>query len=428
MEDDTAFSLLKQRSIGSSRAVFDQPAPLGAAPQSPRKARSLYIHIPFCSHKCHYCDFYSIVDRQDRQAVFTDRLVRELSAQAPFAGPIETIFVGGGTPSLLAVPLWGRLLNALGDLYDLSPITSGLGEFTVECNPESVTAELAHTLVQGGVTRASMGAQSFNPRHLKALERLHNPEKVPAALDILRAAGIGRTSIDLIYAIPDQSLGDFDHDLRAALALPIEHISAYALTYEPGTAMTARLHRGEFQQAPDETEAQMYHHALAKLRDAGFERYEVSNHANSTPDHDARCRHNLAYWRQEDWLAAGPSASGHFRGQRWKNTPRLDDYLSLEDQGFAPLCDFEPFDARRELMDLLMTSVRLAEGVDAQSALAKAQQWDRQDELRRAAVMCADQGWVRDGNSDRWRLTDEGYLFADRVARELLGALIIDDD
>lgn len=429
MADNTAFSLLKQRSIGSSRQVFEQKHPAHRPPEGVTVPGSLYIHIPFCSHKCHYCDFYSIVDRQDRQAQFTDRLVRELIAQAPFARSraLETIFVGGGTPSLLEPSLWLKLLKAIDDHFDLSLIRSGRGEFSVECNPESVTPELASVLVGGGVTRASLGAQSFNPKHLKSLERLHNPQKVPTAIEMLRSAGITRTSIDLIYAIPQQTLSDWDDDLQAALSLPIEHISAYALTYEPGTAMTARLHRGEFDQAPDETEAQMYHHAIETLRSRGFERYEVSNHARTIDNHDTRCAHNLAYWRQHDWLAVGPSASGHYRGQRWKNTPRLDDYLSKDDGGFAPVCDYEPGDERRELMDLLMTTIRLSEGVDAEGAISKAQSLGRADDLRRAATMAADQGWIADAGGERWRLTDEGFLFTDRVAREFIGALMLDD-
>ncbi|MEZ6163855.1 MAG: coproporphyrinogen-III oxidase family protein [Phycisphaerales bacterium] len=249
MADDTAFSLLKQRSIGSSRAVFRPRAPTQVPEIHAPPPRSLYIHIPFCTHKCHYCDFYSIVDTRDRQDAFVSRLVRELQAQAPFAtDPLHTIFVGGGTPSLLRPDLWQKLLKAMRTHLDLSMILSGEGEFSVECNPETVTDELAAVLQEGGVNRASLGAQSFNQTHLKTLERWHNPEKVQSAIETLRAAGITRCSLDLIYAIPGQSMDEWDRDLRTALAMPIEHLSAYALTFEPGTAMTARLVRGEFTQ------------------------------------------------------------------------------------------------------------------------------------------------------------------------------------
>ena len=249
----------------------------------------------------------------------------------------------------------------LDQLFDLSAIRDGSGEFSIENNPESVSQELADTYAQGGVNRISMGAQSFNPKHLQSLDRIHDPEKVPVAIEYFLSAGIKRISLDLIYAIPDQTVEDWDTDLRTALAMPIEHLSAYGLTYEPGTKMTALLARGKFNKMPDEIEVQMYQHGLKTLRAHGFERYEVSNHAKP----GAECRHNLSYWRSENWLVAGPSASGHFNGTRWKNTPRLDDYLKIDENGFAPICDLEPPDPRRELMDILMTSVRLSEGVDA---------------------------------------------------------------
>ncbi len=425
MADDTAFSLLKQRSTGSSRAVFLHEHPPTLPNNQVTGPRSLYIHIPFCSHKCHYCDFYSIVDKRDRQDAFASRLVRELRAQAPFAQnqPLTSIFVGGGTPSLMRPGLWVQLLEALHDQFDMSLIGCGKGEFSVECNPETVTPELAAVLRAGSVNRASLGGQSFNTKHLKTLERWHDPEKVPVAIELLQSAGITRCSLDLIYAIPDQTMDEWDRDLRTALALPIEHLSAYGLTFEPGTAMTARLARGEFTQTPDDLEADMYRHALSVLKEHGLHRYEVSNHARP----GASCAHNLAYWRQDDWLAVGPSASGHFRGHRWKNTPRLDDYLGMDDEGFAPLCDHEPPDDRRELMDLLMTTIRLSEGVDATRALARADPLSAADKLQRAAIMVADQGWISDAHAERWVLSDDGFLFADRVAREFIGALIIDD-
>lgn len=424
MADNTAFSLIKQRSIGSSREVFLTQSSPATDPQAHPAPTSLYIHIPFCAHKCHYCDFYSIVDTRDRQQAFANRLVRELAAQAKLAhNPITSIFVGGGTPSLLRVDLWEKLLTAINDLLDLSKVHEGAAEFTVECNPESVTPQLAQALREGGVNRASIGAQSFNPKHLKTLERLHDPQKVPTAIETLRQAGINRCSVDLIYAVPTQTMDEWDQDLRTALALPIEHLSAYALTYEPGTAMTARRARGEFTQTPDEVEADMYLHTVRTLREHGFERYEVSNHARP----NQQCAHNLAYWRQDDWLAIGPSAAGHFRGHRWKNTPRLDDYLTHDDDGFAPVCDHEPPDPRRELMDLLMTAIRLSEGVDAAHALKAAGALGHEQDLQLAAISCADMGWLRSAHADRWTLTDEGFLFADRVAREFIGALIPSD-
>ncbi|MFG0307013.1 MAG: radical SAM family heme chaperone HemW [Phycisphaerales bacterium JB040] len=409
MRHDTDSTPLRQFPGDSARTF------LGAG--RPGAARSLYIHVPFCFHKCHYCDFYSIVDTRDRQEAFTDRLIRELIAIAPLAGdPLWTVFVGGGTPTLLRTDLWERLLDTLHRHWAISPET----EFTVECNPETATPELFGVLAGGGVNRISVGAQSFDPAHLKTLERWHDPASVGRALELAREAGIGRRSIDLIYAIPGQTTDELASDLRTALALPVDHLSAYALTYEPGTAMTARLERGLVHATPDDLEARMLSQVLETVRSHGFERYEVSNFALP----GAECRHNLAYWRQDNWLAAGPSASGHLDGRRWKNTPRLDTYLGFDDAGFAPIVDHETPDAARNLAERIMTGIRLHEGLDAPGLLqdASAIGPGASDRLRRQAERHRSNGWLEE-TGPRWRLTDAGYLFADRVAGDLMHAL-----
>jgi oxygen-independent coproporphyrinogen-3 oxidase len=206
----------------------------------------LYLHVPFCFHKCHYCDFYSIVDTRDRQGEFTKRLIAEVRAlaKATQRPRLATIFVGGGTPSLLAVGLWQELLAALAEAFELS----GLVEFTVECNPETVSAELMAVLAAGGVNRVSIGAQSFHAQHLKTLERWHDPANVFKAVELARAVGIARQSMDLIFAIPGQTMTEWDADSKAALGAGTTHLSCYALTYEPNTAMTARMKSGKITQ------------------------------------------------------------------------------------------------------------------------------------------------------------------------------------
>ena len=380
--------------------------------------------MPFCFHKCHYCDFYSIVDTRDRQDAFAARLIRELNALAPLAAgaPLSTIFVGGGTPSLLRPGLWRMLLERLNELFDLSAIRAGLpmGEFTVECNPETVTAELAETLRAGGVTRVSMGAQSFVPRHLKTLERWHDPASVTRALEVVRRAGIGRQSIDLIYGVPGQTLDEWRHDVRTAVSLGTEHLSCYSLTYEPNTAMTARLKRGEFSPIDDDTDYQMHLEAEAVAAETGMRRYEVSNFALP----GAECRHNLAYWRQEQWLAAGPSASAHAGGHRWKNTARLDDYLSIDDEGFAPISEHEPPDDRRALVERLMTGVRISEGLPESEVLALASRLgpDVESAVAYAAERLRNRGLLA-VQSGRWAPTANGMLVADAIALEFLEAI-----
>lgn len=416
------FSLPVRQPTASPSATASIDAGTVLTPAAGRMTpTALYIHVPFCFHKCHYCDFYSIVDTRDRQAEFTDRLIAELAGLAQIASsptapvPLQSIFVGGGTPSLLAVPLWSKLLQQLNRSFALNGC-----EFTVECNPETVTTELFDTLVAGGVNRVSIGAQSFNPENLKILERWHDPANVPKALDLARAAGISRQSIDLIYAIPGQSLAEWEHDLRTGLALGTSHISCYSLTYEPNTAMTARLKKGEFTPIDEDTDADMFESTLRLCRAAGLDRYEVSNFARPGDE----CRHNLAYWTQHNWLAAGPSASAHINGIRYKNSPRLDDYLTRHRDGFSTVLDVELPDPRRAVRERLMTGLRLRGGIDATelrtlceavSAHAREPLWDR---LHHEAKRFVGSGHLV--TDSRWQLTDSGFLIADFIAAELM--------
>ncbi|MFG0241498.1 MAG: radical SAM family heme chaperone HemW [Phycisphaerales bacterium JB054] len=472
-----------------------------AADPAHAPVRHLYIHVPFCFHKCHYCDFYSLVDTRDRQQPFTDRLRRELDALAPLARgePLRSIFVGGGTPTLLRPDLWQQLLDTLDSAFDLSAVRAGTAEFSVECNPETATPELFDTLRAGGVNRLSMGAQSFDPKHLKTLERWHDPASVERAVGLARDAGISRTSIDLIFAIPGQTLPEWEADLDRAFALGTTHLSCYALTYEPNTAMTARLKRGDFAPTDEDLEADMYERTVERCAAAGLGRYEVSNFA--APGHE--CAHNLAYWRQASWLAAGPSASSNLRtaspepeqpdvhlpqpgagafqppqsgagafqppqsgaeafqppspgertfqppvpgrtafqpagtaertfrpsntntpppaSWRWKNQPRLDDYLNRDDHGHPHAVDIEHPDATRFLGETLMTGVRLREGLDLERVLRSFDETTAAA-VRDVAAAQIDRGTLlQDGN--RIRPTDSGFLVADGIAREFLGVL-----
>jgi oxygen-independent coproporphyrinogen-3 oxidase len=419
------------------RGTSGRPSAAAALGHGHPPALSLYIHVPFCFHKCHYCDFYSIVDSRDRQREFTRRLVDELAFLAPHAGgrPLATIFVGGGTPTLLRVDLWRELLSALRGLFDLSafvPPTAARagaaagvrGEFTVECNPETATAELMGALAEGGVNRLSIGAQSFEPRHLRTLERWHDPANVARALELAAASGIERRSIDLIFGIPGQTLAEWERDLAAALSLGLDHLSCYALTYEPNTAMTARLRAGDFARIDEDLEADMYQAAVERLRAAGLGRYEVSNFAR--PGHE--CRHNLAYWRQEQWLAAGPSASGHAwagedragGGYRWRNVPRLGDYLGSA--GPSPVVDLECPDRARALRERVMTGLRTAEGVDGAEVLRAAEPLGCEQPVAAAVDALRARGWLAP-HADRWRLTDAGFLMADAAAGEVMAAI-----
>ena len=418
--DDNRIPLLQQRPTPANFQAH--PLRTGGAGTLRGNVRSLYLHVPFCSHKCHYCDFYSLVDTQDRQEAFVERLIRELHGLSPFAaqGPLRTVFVGGGTPSLLRMDLWERLLETVADRFDLSEIQQGRGEFTVECNPESVTPELLEALRAGGVDRISMGAQSFHASHLKTLERLHNPATVRPAIQMARDAGFDRLSVDLIFGVPGQTLDEWRSDLDSALALGTEHLSCYNLTYEKGTAMTARLNRGEFSPADEDVEVDMYELTVEHLAAAGLRRYEISNYSKP----GCESRHNLAYWRQEEWLAAGPSASGHVAGWRWKNVARLDDYLRASPDGLPEVADAEAPDAARATRERMWTGLRLWEGLDAVSTLEEVRTFDPRaaERLRAAANKARDQG-VLDEMDGRWVLNKRGMLVADSIVVDFMAAL-----
>jgi len=386
---------------GESAAV---PAPV----QGGKSIRGLYLHVPFCFHRCHYCDFYSVVERPEQadaaQADFTAALAREIADRAARLSPRpDTVFVGGGTPTLLTPPHWRTLLGAL----QAGRLLAGVDEFTVEANPETVTAELADVLAEGGVTRASIGAQSFNPRHLKTLERWHEPANVSRSVNRFRDAGIERLNLDLIFAIPGQTLDDFAADLDAAIGLGVEHLSCYALTFEPNTAMTTRLGQGRITRTPEDLEAAMYELAMDRLADAGFEHYEISAWARP----GTQSRHNLHYWRDDDYLGLGPGAASHVAGMRWKNKPHLGQYVAASPG--HPVVDVESLDERGRAGEALMMGLRLREGVDTawlETAFA-----DRSDDLS----MLHESGLLERAGQ-RTRLTRRGLLVADSVLARLI--------
>jgi len=404
----------------------------------PVRMRGLYVHVPFCFHKCHYCDFYSFVETSGREGAYVDRLLVEARAWADVvsggagveelsgvgdsgdasdirgagddaASALETLFVGGGTPTLLEPALLARLLDGLRHIFRWRDDA----EWTVEANPETVTDEIARTLLDAGVNRVSIGCQSFDPGLLKALERWHEPASVARAVERLRAAGLTDLNLDLIFAIPGETLDQWQRDLDQALALKPSHLSCYGLVYEPNTALTKRRDMGQVTPTEDDLEAAMYEHTRERLAHAGFEQYEISNWARPR----RRCQHNELYWNDADWLALGPSASGHAGRLRWKNAPRLGDWLDRAP--FSPLGHAEVVTDRQRSGERFMLGLRRNEGLplhEVERLLA----CGSDAPLRRAAIdrACIEGLLQRDG--DRLRLTDRGLLLADSVLSQLI--------
>jgi oxygen-independent coproporphyrinogen-3 oxidase len=377
----------------------------------------LYVHVPFCFHKCHYCDFYSITRQSsERMTRFVDLLLIEANLwtapDAPRVRP-RTIFFGGGTPSLLPLEQMRRLVRGLRERFDFSD----LSEFTVEVNPATASSDYCAMLRECGVDRLSFGAQSFNTDELHALERHHDPDDVPRSVELARAAGFQRLNIDLIYAIPGQSLESWRASLEAAVALRTNHLSCYGLTYEPNTPMGVKKRLGLVRAADETLELEMLHHTRRRLRDAGIPPYEISNYAAP----GGECRHNLLYWTGGNYAGLGPSAASHVEGHRFRNRPHLGEW----ERGIAsrelPAIEYEVLDARRRAAELVMLMLRLARPIEFDDYAARtgfdarALFSDPIDRLARA-------GLLRVGNGG-FALTERGVDVADAVASEFLGAV-----
>lgn len=289
-------------------------------PTSAEPCRSIYVHLPFCRTRCGYCDFYVQLFNPGAVTPLVDALLAELAAyQARVPLAVDTLFVGGGTPTVLPPAELARVLAALRST--VAPDAEL--EFTVEANPATVTDVVARVLVDHGVNRVSLGAQSFEPTELRALQRTHQPAQVAQTLDTCRRHGIERLTIDLIFGIPGQTLVSWEKNLNTAVGLGVEHLSCYGLTYESGTPLHKWLHEGRVQKCDEDLEADMYERMLDVLPAAGLALYEISNFARP----GAACRHNLRYWYNEPYLGLGPSAAGYVAGVRYKNVPDTAAYV-----------------------------------------------------------------------------------------------------
>jgi len=299
----------------------------------------LYVHLPFCAHRCGYCDFVTAVGRLEQHAAYVDALLRELDEERHvLSDDVETVFLGGGTPTFTALHELVRLLEAL----------PAAEEVTVEANPETVTPELTRALRAAGVTRVSLGAQSFQPQLLRVLERGAQPDDVRRAFAQLRDAGFDNLSLDLIYGIPGQSVADLEADLAAALALEPEHLSCYELEAKPGTRFT--VHHGDELARQAEAMEDYFERVVAVLTDAGYRWYETANFCRG----DRRALHNLGYWLGRDYLGIGMGAVSTIGGERRRNTTKLARYL-----GGRYDREIEPLDEGTRARERLMLGLRL---------------------------------------------------------------------
>lgn len=374
---------------------------------------SAYLHVPFCRVRCGYCDFntYTASElRGARQDTYADTLLQEVAlargvlAERGALRPMDTVFFGGGTPTLLPP---GDLARMLAGAVDAFGLRAG-AEVTVEANPDTVTAPVARELATAGVTRMSIGMQSAVPHVLAALDRTHRPENVRTAVEAARKAGLS-VSVDLIYGAPGETLDDWRASVDAAVALEPDHVSAYALIIEDGTKLARQIRRGEVAAPDDDLQADMYELADERLAAAGLGWYEVSNWARSA---DQRSRHNLAYWRGSDWWGFGPGAHSHVAGLRWWNVRHPAAYGQRLASGESPAAGTERPDEQAALLERILLGSRLAEGLPLEVL---------PDAVRpRVAGLIAD-GLAEGGAAVRGLLvlTRRGRLLADAVVRTL---------
>jgi oxygen-independent coproporphyrinogen-3 oxidase len=317
----------------------------------------LYIHVPFCSSKCGYCDFYSIVADAECKSSLVDALLKELdNAVSAQELRVETIFVGGGTPSILSIDMLIGLFSSLGRVAG----ASSLLEFTVECNPATLNEEKAHILYDRGVTRISLGAQSFNADELGILQRSHNPDDISASVEIIQRTGFDHLNLDMVFGIPGQTLASWTDSLRKAVDLGADHLACYGLTYEADTPLYERRAAGLIRPVDEDLEVQMYQSAIDFLSGFGFEHYEISNFARG----GGKCLHNLRYWRNEPVIGVGPSAWSYMAGRRWRNVPEVNEYVRRIAAGEDLSVESEVLSGRERAGELAMLRLRLSEGLD----------------------------------------------------------------
>ena len=377
---------------------------------------AFYIHIPYCVKRCGYCDFntYTPAELQLTEGLtqisnsYIDLLVKEIEFARNQVGEsaiVPSIFFGGGTPSLMEASDIKRVITAISEQFKLDPIA----EVTLETNPDTVTKEKLKQFYDAGVNRISFGMQSSVPHVLKTLDRTHNPDNLPQVTKWATEVGFKEISVDLIYGTPGESKQDWQQSINSALALPISHISAYALIVEEGTKLAAQIKRGEIAKPDDDLTAEKYIMADKAFTTAGFNWYELSNWAKP----NSQSKHNLAYWLGHNWWGAGPGAHSHINGKRFWNVKHPNLYKQKIQANETVILDSEVLKGSQIESERLMLSIRLPQGLE-KNTLNNQQILELTDYVNSGHL--DQENW----NLGRATLTLDGRLIADRIVREIL--------
>jgi len=372
------------------------------------RPRSVYIHVPFCAHRCGYCDFTLVAGRDDLADSYLDALTLEID-RTNCCDELDTLFIGGGTPTHLRADQLERLMQILGDRFTLAPGA----EFSVEANPAGLDTDKLDVLANAGANRLSLGIQSFDDRDLLVLERDHNREELGPCVDRVRQR-FSNVSFDLIFAVPGQTLAVWNDSLQSALKLRPDHLSTYGLTFEKGTSYWSRRNHGAIQQADESLETDMYAAAIDTLSAAGFEQYEISSFARP----GFRCIHNQVYWSGQSYQGFGPGAASYIDARRTCNHRSTTTWLKQTLNGQSAVAETEQLEPDDRAREFLVLSLRRLDGV-SHADFQQATQRNLTELAGPALMRMQDQGLITD-DAKRVRLTREGLFLFDTVAAELL--------
>ena len=368
----------------------------------------LYIHIPFCASRCIYCAFYSTVKHGQRSA-YIDSLIHEMQLRTDFLpqgndATINTIYIGGGTPSQISRTDIDRLFNNIYKVYGCK-----ISETTVEVNPDDVDANLVRCLVNNGVNRVSMGAQTFDDERLSWLHRRHSSKQVYEAVDCLRHGGIARISVDLMYGFPNQTAEQWQYDIDEVIKLGVEHVSAYSLMYEEGTSLYKMLKQGKIKEIDENVSLAMYKTLVKSMKDAGYEHYEISNFAKP----GMRAMHNSSYWDDTPYIGIGAAAHSYNRKSRQWNVSDIKKYIEATNNDVI-LAEQETIDDDTHYNDLITTALRTSEGLDL----------DMLDEKQKHFMLECAKDYLQTGSlelsDNHIRIAPDSVFISDMVMSDLM--------
>lgn len=371
------------------------------------KPRAAYVHIPFCTQICHYCDFSKVFIKNQPVDDYLRALMEEIRAYEP--GPVDTLYIGGGTPSALSAPQLEFLLEGLASIFDISQVQ----EWTLEANPGDLSQDKIDVMAKAGLNRISLGVQTFDDRELRQIGRMHQEKDIYESIDQLKAAGFHNISIDLIYALPNQTMDQVVTNVEKALALDIPHMSLYSLILENHTVFMNRMRRGQLNLPQEDLEVDMFHYIINRLKEAGYDHYEISNFCR--PGYESR--HNLMYWDNAEYYGLGAGASGYLNGVRYRNHGPIRHYLEAVAAGDARVYK-EELSLKEQMEEELFLGLRKRSGVSIQRFEQKFARSFEEVYGKVVAQLLEEGLLIREG--DRLRTSQKGLFLGDTVAERFI--------